>query len=673
MGSLEQHYGPKVTSRMDLRELRKLQERGRPLYVRHVREAMKDADIVVDGLKMIGSSDVEGMVEERVRGAAYADQPGGDDLAREVRKRIDVGDIEKQWLKDHGDMYEAGRATGESSLLTTTQLVGQAANDAVKDLFLFGYGLKTIQGTEFGKLQEVVDSHPVVHELRAKYGLEFDASRATGALYQSLAKELGSTLRSATKHPELLPDGGSIKERIGKAVDEAAERVVDEFIWERSEALERLHDLHAEGRVQADGGQSQPSVGDGKLADVVLHHRIPPGMLGELCRLRNAMPGDLGDLVSTSTSMERKVEAVAEFGNVLGELYEGISEEDTSRYMPDPDAKLDFIHDCGRFLLEGKLSTDAESAIREAVRPGASNGDVAELLHGIANMRGGMYEPGSRGDRWAAATVPLERMSMATVGLLGPDAPPLMGTYTSADSRLLTAMRNCGLMIPPPGDPRAEQSGTGTFSRLAMEAAEREMLEDVAKYSLDNPDKAASRESKEYPGFLREAVVDFNRSNYIVDGMAVEYGDVGAVVRNIREFCNDGNGNPDRGLLNVVGQLVSQRANSMALLRFAGGHDESTDRTKLLTTAPILGLPAFEGTGNTYEVGRKGDGDVVVHIRNAGQGQVLIFDGTEQQYLDADRSTIGLDIYVEIDAMSYLPRVTDMTYEYHFVPSDQEP
>ena len=663
--SIQHHYGRDVTSRMDLRQLRDIRSRGKPLHVRHIRAAIGEADMVADGVKMVKSSNIGALIEENVAASAYLAFPGGEDLAREVRDRVDVTRVEATLSQNQVYMEDKGRLTGDYSLPTARRLVGLAVRDSTRDVFLSGYGLATGRGVEYGKLQDIVDRHPLARKVKERYGLGFDASGASGALYRALSAKLSDRLGEVVENPGSAAGSGTVKERIDQALRETAGKVVGEFLEERVEALDQLYGMHARGEIKTEDMASYGVDGAFSLARVVLQYRIPPGMLPRLNRMRSETPNDLGDLAAADRTMEHKVSVLARFGGVVEEFLSGLSEEDERSYKSEWDSTLNLLHDCGRFLLEGKVSADAESRIRHAVSADQSGSDVRDLFKGVAGMRGGMYGKDAKAAQWAAAQARLDCMAKASVALLGPDAPAMIEPYTPSAAGVLNAMRNCGLEIPPPGDPRVEHSGKGSFSRPAIEMAEREMQEDLHR--------EGQVESRRYPGFLAEAVEDFSRADFTVDGTSIERGNADAVVDGIRKFCTDDQNNTDGRLCNIVGQLVFQRSNSMALLRFAFGNGTPGDTNTLVKAAPFLGMPAFGTSRSEYSISRNADGNVLVRIRTTGRAKHLNYHDGRQQFLDGDRSRISIEIEIEVDARNCSARVADMRYDYHFVPTDREP
>ena len=665
ISSLQNHYDEEVTSRMDFRPLRELRTRGKPLHVRDIKAAISEAEMVADGVKLVKSSNIEGLVDENIAGVAYKALPGGEDLAREVRSKVDIAATQEEL--GLAQSYRAGRGnlSGDYSILTAKRLVSLAVNDAQKDVFLTGYGIKTAQGLKYDKLQKLINEHPQIESLNVHYGISFDASRASRALYRALSEKLENKLHETMRKPEQLPGEGSVKERVEQAISQSADRVVDEFIQERAVALERLSKLHADGEISSADMALFGKGGHQSLVDVVLHHRIPPDMISALYALRSEMPDDLGVLVSSNHPMEDKIGVLGQLGEVVEGIFKEISVADRRKYSAGTDSKLNFIYDCGRFLLEGKLSGDAESTIRHAVKTDSPGSDLLELCQGIAAMRGGMNEPGANSDHWAAARDPLNSMSMATVALLGPDAPPLIGEYTPLAGNVLNAMRNCGIDAPPPGNYRVEQSGRGTFSRPAMEIALKELEEDLDRSRIESPD---------FPGFPEEAIKDFNRAEFVINGRTIARGDVDGIVEGLRNICKDRDNNPDERMLEIVGQLVYQRTNHLAYGRFTfGGNFGGEDSVSMLKTAPFVGNPAvaFE---TTYDVSRDTDNNVLMRIRSAGPAGHLQFDDSQgQQYLDRDQSNLGFDVHLEIDARDYSVKVTSMNYEYRLVPTDKEP
>ena len=243
-------------------------------------------------------------------------------------------------------------------------------------------------------------------------------------------------------------------------------------------------------------------------------------------------------------------------------IYREISVVDRRKYSAGADSKLNFIYDCGRFLLEGKLSGDAESASRHAVKTDSPGSNLLELCQGLAAMRGGMNAPNVKSAHWATARDPLDSMSMATVMLLGPDAPPLTGDYTPHAVNVLNAMRNCGIAAPPPDTYYLEQSGKGAFNRPALEFAQTELEEMLTEVKTM---------SEDYPGFTNETVADLNRATFVFNDKSFNNEPKIWVAEAFREFCVDSHGNPDARLLDVVAKLAYQRSNTLALGRLSAG------------------------------------------------------------------------------------------------------
>ena len=663
ISSLQNHYDEEVTSRMDFRPLRNLQSRGKPLHVRHIRAAISEAGMVADGLKSVKSSNIEGLIDEKIVGSAYFNLPGGEDLVNEVRSKVDVAGTQQQIGQTRLGMAARGTLSGAGSLNTAQTWVNSALNDAHEDIFLTGYGVKTGQGQQFNKLQQVIDRHPRTQALYKQYGLRFDASRTSGALYGTLSEKLSNTLFEVLEHPEQLPGDGTVKERVEQAVSRKADQVVGEFIRERADALGRLREMHARGEIRSEDMATFKADGHRSLTDVVLHQRIPPDMLSRLYALRSETPENLGDLASTDHTMEDKIQVMRQFGETLSGIYTGISEADFDKYLYGEDSKLNYTEDCGRFLLEGKFSANDESAIRHAVRTDSPGSDLPDLLQGVAGMRGALYHPDANGNHWVATKEPLDNLSMAAMALLGADAPPPLGEYTARAVNVLNAMRNCGIDAPPPGDPGVEQSGKGTFSQPAQEIAQRELEANLLQ---------VKSESTEYPGIIAEATRDFGRATYVFNGKPVEFGDTAGVVEGMRNFCIDADGNLDEKMFDIVGKLVYQRSNAMALNRFCSGMGVTEgDTVAMMKTAPFVGMPGVRAS-STYKVSRGTDNNVLLQISSAGPATFLTHpQGT--QFLDPEQSNLAFDITLRVDARDYSARVTDMTYEYRFVPTDEEP
>ena len=398
------------------------------------------------------------------------------------------------------------------------------------------------------------------------------------------------------------------------------------------------------------------------LADVVLHHRIPAGMLSPLIALRSRVPDNLGELSSSNHSMEHKIQVLEQFGEALNGIYTGLSEADFEKYVSGEENKNSYTMDCGRFLLEGKLTTDDESTIRHAVITDPHGSDLLELCQGIADMRGATYGLRANDDNWAAAKYPLDKMLMAAVVLLGGDVVPPADDYTQGAANVLNALRNCGIGAPPPDEHQIEQSGKGAFSRPALDIAQNELDEHLAQ---------VLPESKEHPGFPEEAIRDVNRSTYIIDGKTIERNDVDGVVGDIRNMCVDEHGNSDDRMRDIIGKLVSRRTVALGENRFSSGTDANeTDTTSLLKTAPFMGLPSVDYS-TTYRIS-KNDGGVVVHIISESPADALNHP-RGVQVLDADKSQVAFDMTIEVNAQDYSTKLTGMNYGYRFVPTGKQP
>lgn len=661
ISSIRNHYGTEVTSRMDFRHLQDLQRKGKPLHVRDIKAAISEADIVADGVKLVKSSDVEGLMNERIAQTAYFTLPGGKDLAQEVRSKVDIPRVRRQFARDKHRNSAPGAPSGAANLRSMASWCDMAISQAQQDIFLTGYGVKTAQGQKFDRLQQIFDRHPQAQALYQQYGVKFNASRVSDMLYDALYKELPSKLYDAVHRPEQLPGEGPVRERVERAVNQAAEQVVDRFIHGRAEALERLHELHARGEIGTEDMGAFKADSPHSLTDVVLHHQIPPDMLSLLIALRSKVPDNLRDLSSTHHSMEHKIQVLEQFGEVLNSIYTNVSGADARAYLYGEEDKNACTIECGRLLLEGKLAADDEAAIRRAVITDSQGSDLLELCQGIADMRGATYGLRANDDHWAAAKDPLNKMFLGAMVLLGGDVVPPADEYTQSAANVLKALRNCGITAPPPDEHKVEQTGKGAFSRPALEIAQNELEESLAQ---------EMSESKEHPGFPEEAIRDFDSATYIIDDKIIERDDVDGVVGDIRTLCVDESGNPDDKMLDVIGKLVYQRTVELGMNRFTSGINvNENDTASLLKTAPFVGLPSAS-LNTTYRVS-KNDGGAVVHILCEGPANAL-HHPQGVQFLDANKSHLAFDMTIEINARDYSAKLTDMNYEYQFVPDSKK-
>ena len=178
--------------------------------------------------------------------------------------------------------------------------------------------------------------------------------------------------------------------------------------------------------------------------------------------------------------------------------------------------------------------------------------------------------------------------------------------------------------------------------------------------------------SGEYPEFLAEAIKDFNRADYIVDGAPIERGDVDGVVRSIREFCTDADGNTDDRMFDIVGKLVYQRSNAMGRNRFSSGMDISeNDKICLLKTAPVLGMPEVD-YASTYSVDKTDTGNVLLQISCAGPTNIMNHP-QGPHFLDEEQSRVKFNINVEINGQDYSARIMGMDYDFLLVPAHKAP
>ena len=599
--SLKDRYGGKVTSQLRLDDLRELQATGKPLNMRVVRTVIREADETADAVKLVESSKIERLIDREIDRSAYLTLAGGRAVADEVHGRTDVQGTIDQFGALQTSRAEKGQLSGDLSLFTAKRWAKMAVTDAHHDLFLTGYGIGTRLSKQYReemvpervsmtrssepylkqyeKLQAIFDENPRARALHEKYGVRFDASRLSPALYTVVTDKLRTTTHEALDNPERLPGDGPVKERIEQAVRRKAERVVDDFVRERAEALDRLHGPPGDGESGPEG--MPPLTADERrgLTDVLAHRRIPPAAVPKLCALRSLVPAELRPLTGIGCAMEDTIDVLNRIGVALDEASSALADNDYRDFVGGEENRQSFLQDCGCLLLDGKWSYELDSDLRHAVRTSAPGSHFLELCKGIAGMRGEMHRSPTQRSDWSWARVSLDRMAEGVVALLGRDAPPMMAEYTPRDANVLDAMRNCGIYMPPPTVNEVVHSGRRSFTRPALEVAREELASNLAK-RLEPSDR--------YPDFPGEAVVDLDRADFVVGGRRLERGDADAIVESIRDFCVDGKGNRDDRLLNIVAQLVFQRSNSLAHRRFATGADlREADRESKLKSAPI--------------------------------------------------------------------------------------
>ncbi len=720
IGSLQNHYGAEVTKRMDLGPLRDLQRRGKPLHVRDIKAAISEADQAADLHKLAQSSKIETMVDEKVNQAAYLAEQGGRALADEVRSRVDLDGTYNQFAGIQNRRSERAELSGDFSLFTANRLAGQALENAAQDIFLTGYGVETARGRQSGRLQQIFDQHPQAQAVYEKYGLRFDAARMSDGLYGGLTKRLQAQVNEGLDNPERLPGNGTVKERIEQAVNDTAEQIVDDFVRESTEALEQLHGMRDRGAIKPEDLALFDTESHHSLADVVLHHRILPAMVPKLYELRSKVPANQGALADTGRSMEDKIQVLRGLGDVIAEATSGLSGADAETFAHGNDDRNGYLEGCGRFLLEGKLSAEDDSAIRVAARNNPPGSNLRELCQGIADMRDEIHkspppgeEPQSSADRaeaqsapteteaqsppagteaqpaptkkeapppvtiqapdfWKEAREPVGNMADAAIALLGRDAPASTGSYTRRAGAVAEAIRNCGIGVPPPDESGIEQSGKGSFNQSALQIARQELV----KILDENKDM-----STEFPGYIEEAAKDLQRATFVFNGKALVNEPKIWIYEGFKEFCVDRQGNPDDRLFDVLTKLAYQRSNTLALRRFAAGAPDirdsetgkiepmdKTDRGTILTTAPLVGIPSAKFK-NSYNLSKTADGNVNLVITFKGPSNALNHGTRGALAIDYRQSHVEMNIHMEIDTQDYSVRLTGMDYDYRLVPS----
>ena len=712
ISSLQNQYGAEVTKRMDLGPLRDLQRRGKPLHVRDIKAAISEADQVADLHKLAQSSKIETMVDEKINQAAYLADPGGRALADEVRSRVDLDGAYNQFAGIQDRRSERADLSGDFSLFTANKLAGQALENAAQDVFLTGYGVETARGRQSGRLQQIFDQHPQAQTVYEKYGLRFDAARMSDGLYAGLTKRLQAQMNEGLDNPERLPGNGTVKDRVEQVVNETAERIVDDFIRESTEALERLHGMRDRGEIKPEDLALFETDSHYSLADVVLHHRILPAMVPKLCELRSKIPANQGVLADTGRTMEDKIQVLRGLGDVIAEATSGLSGADAETFAHGNDDRNGYLEGCGRFLLEGKLSAEDDTAIRVAARNNPPGSNLRELCQGIADMRDEIHkspppgeEPQSSADRaeaqsapteteaqsppagteaqpaptkkeapppftiqapdfWKEAREPVGNMADAAIALLGRDAPASTGSYTRRAGAVVEAIRNCGIGVPPPDESRIEQSGKGSFSRPVLETAQQE---------LESMLTENKKMSEEFPGFIEEATKDLDRTSYAFNGKELYHQPKIWVYEAFKEFCVDREGKPDDRLFDILAQLSYQRSNMLGLGRFSTGMGiDDKDTAAMLKSAPLFGMPSV-GFKSSYRMNRTADGNVSLTITSRGPSNVLAQGTKGSVAIEYRQSHVEFKINVEINAQDYTVRLTGMDYDYRLVPSNKDP
>ena len=483
MDAMKNQFGRELVEKMELDSLQDLQRRGKPLNVRHVRNSVEQAVRL-----QYDASAVVDEIERNISNSAYSSAPGGVELAREVRDRIDFPTLFKNLQTDLDD-YRGPNPTWSVVPNIVGRVASSAHNEAFGQIFLSGYGVQE-DGMGTGRLQRLIEELPETGQLSAEYGLTLDSSRMPPAFFEELGVKLQRKVDEAMLHPERLTAGSAddpVKTRLAQQLSRTAEQLVQQYMQERLQALGALRQTlepdtagSAAGRepsgsaglepgsvaAQEPGGAAerdtvaseQPSAG---LYQNILHSRIPASQVPRLMALRQKMPNELDALASPGHSLDDKFGLLHEFGGLVVRTITDMTPADQAKYAPGPES-LYFMEDCANFLKQETLSEDAAAKIRQTLcaGPGA---DLPDLYQSLQDIKYAAERNSADGELktdpvWGEAYRAVEQVDAAYKQF--PGYLQMLDGIDLSENRLYTdaalpacqAMRDCGINVPPPVD-----------------------------------------------------------------------------------------------------------------------------------------------------------------------------------------------------------------------------
>lgn len=457
LGAMKSQFGGELVDKMQLGTLRDLQRSGKPLHVRHVRNSVEqamrlqyDASVVVDE------------IERNISDSAYSSAPGGVELAREVRDGIDFTTLFKTLQTDLGN-YRGSQPVWSVIPNMVGRVASSAHNDAFRGIFLSGYGIQE-DGKGTGRLQALIEELPETGQLSAEYGMRLDSSRMPPAFFEELGVKLQRKVDEAMLHPERLPQDRAdepINARLARQVSRTAERLVQQYLQERLQALGALRQTLAAG---ADGPGMAPAPLDGPAAGLyeqTLHSRIPASEVPRLMTLRREMPDDLDALASPGASIEDKFRLLHGFGGLVVRTITEMTPADQAKYASGPES-LSFMEDCANFLKQENLSAAAATKIRQALCAEPVT-DLVRLYQSLQDIKYAAERYSEDGELktdpvWGEAYRAVEQTDAAYQQF--PGYLQMLDRIDVAADRLYTdealpayhALRSEGIDVPPPAD-----------------------------------------------------------------------------------------------------------------------------------------------------------------------------------------------------------------------------
>ncbi|MCY4565748.1 MAG: hypothetical protein OXE40_14885 [Gammaproteobacteria bacterium] len=186
---------------------------------------------------------MKGTIDRKLADSAYESLPGGRALAEEIGRHADLVSGGTGGVQP--DAQEEAQGTiGRVGYLPVAErhaFASAAIRAAEIDVFLSGYGVRTLSGQRFESLQQTFDQHPMVQIAERQWDVKMNASALSWHTCEAFSNRLAARLSDALTRPEELPaEDAPVKERVARAVSETAEDMVGDFMTERAEQLLHL-------------------------------------------------------------------------------------------------------------------------------------------------------------------------------------------------------------------------------------------------------------------------------------------------------------------------------------------------------------------------------------------------------------------------------------------------
>ena len=613
---------------------------GKPLRARHVREAVRHADRLQAAFRNRNAGAADAYLGRVATGVDLTLlQVMIDDAARTLYPGISEGArLVDAAALEPGVRQAIAAAGNDGSRLVTTELaamivkplVHEAVNAALSPM------AKAVEQVSIDR------PHTLAARALAQIGMHapglgaFSPERLTPDARHDLQQRLLHRVRYGLSQRELEDE---------VAVGAVAERVIGDFARERAAAARAVRALPIDEPIRA------------KLLEQVLHDNVPadmvPGMWQAYTEVREHIPA-LGE-PAEAPELQKLLPA---FHGAMRRTFAA-----TGRQLGAPD-ESSLVRGFWRFLLT----------------PGGGHGAIAERLA----QPDGALRAVSEGANWYCSEFPDTPMAQRTLvsgdpdlhgtPIFGPDSfghageysamltslagvvsaqggdAPLRPRWSSLSDESIATLRNLGIPMPAP-----ERMGHANRLDSLCEPAVSFVREELAIQMRKKRDATLK------DGVLEDAIVDYNRATYQIEGRTLERAR-GAVIDGLQNLCRDRHGVIDEQLLKSVSTLAYQAAPICGRI---GAFNVQRPDLAVSSSDPSHQT----GTNRvTYNLSRDDGGDVLLRVVDTGRlGGASVFKpggGFDGVNLDAERSHLYVTMEIRFDAESCEPTLEHLDVDY---------